>query len=83
MTRYVIAKAVEHGWCDETRTFTFEPVLALPDAEHIHVTRHPDGTFTAVPMRRARAGEIGAAFIVPAGVTAQRGLWLDAPGEDA
>ena len=22
----------------------------LPDAEHIHFTRHPDGTITAVPM---------------------------------
>lgn len=28
-------------------------VLDLPDAEHIHVTRHPDGTITAVAMRRA------------------------------
>lgn len=24
--------------------------LDLPDAEHIHVTRRPDGTLTAVPM---------------------------------
>jgi hypothetical protein len=22
----------------------------LPDAEHVHLTRHPDGTVTAVPM---------------------------------
>jgi hypothetical protein len=25
-------------------------VLDLPDAEHIHLTRHPDGRWTAVPM---------------------------------
>ena len=27
--------------------------LDLPDAEHVHLTRHPDGTWTAVPMRPA------------------------------
>ncbi len=25
----------------------------LPDAEHIHITRHPDGTLSADPMRNA------------------------------
>ena len=30
--------------------FTPKHVLSLPDAEHIHVTRHPDGTITATPM---------------------------------
>ena len=33
------------------------PVLDLPDAEHVHVTRHPDGTIkSAVPMERAELG---------------------------
>lgn len=42
----------------------------LPDAppssdgsQHIHVTRHPDGTITAVPMRRCTWGD----------------LWVDCP----
>lgn len=26
-------------------------VLDLPDAEHVHLTRNPDGTWTAVAMR--------------------------------
>lgn len=43
--RYVIALRVS----DLVHMAT--PVLALPDAEHVHVTRHPDGTITAVPMR--------------------------------
>ena len=37
--------------------------IPLPDAEHIHVTRHPDGTITAVPMRRCTWGD----------------LWVDCP----
>lgn len=28
----------------------------LPDAEHVHLTRHPDGTITATPMERAELG---------------------------
>ena len=42
--RYVIAArsaAVAESWLRE---------IDLPDAEHVHVTRHPDGTITATPM---------------------------------
>lgn len=27
-----------------------EPLCDLPDAEHVHVTRNPDGTYTTTPM---------------------------------
>jgi hypothetical protein len=40
-----------------------EYVLDLPDAEHIHVTRHPDGTVTAVAMRRLRVNNIGIGWV--------------------
>lgn len=50
----------------------------LPDAEHIHITRHPDGTIkSAVPMRLDHAAEEydsdGELWIVP--------LWVDGPDE--
>ena len=44
--RYVIARQVR----GEYLAGPVVPVLDLPDAEHIHLTRHPDGTWTAVPM---------------------------------
>lgn len=31
----------------------------LPDAEHIHITRHPDGTLSADPMERAEIDDPG------------------------
>jgi hypothetical protein len=51
MNRVVIASE----WKDETDGYPrgWSPLLDLPDAEHVHVTRHPDGTYTAVPMKPA------------------------------
>lgn len=47
--RYVIA---EYPPCrcgnEDCPTYDLVHVLDLPDAEHIHVTRHADGTITAV-----------------------------------
>ena len=43
--RYVIAKDYQ----EHLDAFIW-PVLDLPDAEHIHLTRLPDGTWTAVAM---------------------------------
>ena len=58
-------------------------LIDIPDVEHVHVTIKPDGTVTAVPMRLATVGEHNAAAYVPGGMTAQRGLWVDAPREPA
>lgn len=52
--RYVIAR---YNWSEADR---FDLSVAaftrasdyLPDAEHVHLTRHPDGTWTATPMRQ-------------------------------
>lgn len=42
---------------DAERRITFDPLCEFPaDAEHVHVTRHPDGTLTATPMRLAATG---------------------------
>lgn len=45
--RYIIV--LRHtGW-----PYVLDVVVAdLPDAEHIHVARHPDDTITAVPMEQ-------------------------------
>jgi hypothetical protein len=54
--RYVISQELPCGggeFCSHDYRpcpVALEPVLDLPDAEHIHVTRHPDGTITATPM---------------------------------
>lgn len=90
--RYVIAKAVEHGWCDETRTFTFEPLLTLPVGHH-HVTVNEDGTYTAVPMRphMRKGSRVFDGSLATNGVFHMRApiddlgrvLWLDAPVEGA
>lgn len=45
-TRYVIARQVQ----GEFLAGPVVPMLDLPDAEHVHLTRQPDGTYTAVPM---------------------------------
>lgn len=47
--RYVVAAVHPHPeWPELTQLYR---VLDLPDAEHIHVTRLPDGTIkSAVPM---------------------------------
>jgi len=48
--RYVIAR---DNWADRLYVeAAFTEVCDLPDAEHVHVTRHPDGTITAIPMRK-------------------------------
>ncbi len=33
-------------------------LVDLPDAEHIHLTRHPDGTVTAVAMHEATVRDV-------------------------
>ena len=61
------------------------PVLDLPDAEHIHVTRHPDRTLSAVPMEASDGFERfvttdeapGEKYV---GFRALTGLWVDSPG---
>jgi hypothetical protein len=69
--RYVIAKVDEQA-----------PMLLvvadLPDAEHIHLTRHPDGTVTAVPMEYhgCDCGHWTEHRVCCAGA-----LWVDAPEE--
>lgn len=69
---------------DWTWTIDRDPelVLRLPDAEHVHVTRHPDGTITAVPMRQAAHGENcqGAWGRCSCG---RKHQWVDSPGGDA
>ena len=46
--RYVVAAVHPHPeWPELTQLYR---VLDLPDAEHVHVTRHPDGTITATAM---------------------------------
>lgn len=64
-TRYVIARQVQ----GEFLAGPVVPMLDLPDAEHVHLTRQPDGTYKAVPMRRLRVNNIGIG-------------WVDAPVED-
>ena len=44
MSRYVIARK------DSDLVGMAIPVLDLPDAEHLHLHRQPDGTYTAVPL---------------------------------
>ncbi len=49
--RYVVAAVHPHPeWPELTQLYR---VLDLPDAEHIHIHRHPDGTITATPMRES------------------------------
>ena len=47
MSRYVIAKET---WGLAAHPRWERASKDLPDAEHVHLTRHPDGTYTAVPM---------------------------------
>ncbi len=48
MTRFVVARFAE------TNESFWGPVThPLPDAEHVHFTRLPDGTWSAVAMREA------------------------------
>jgi len=53
--------------------------IDLPDAEHIHVTRHPDGTVTAKAMCQfARAS--GDLHEEPSVVRKGAALWVDVEG---
>ena len=75
--RYVIGHVHGNG-----RTVSAHPVLDLPDAEHVHVTIHPDGTITAVPM--VRVAYIGGDRLMYDAdfVALQKGpLWVDATKE--
>ncbi len=60
-------------------------VLELPDAEHVHLHRQADGTYTAVPMREV--GGVEFTIIGDDGVAGRMGVgrsWVDAPtGGDA
>lgn len=57
----------------------------LPDAEHIHVTRLPDGTITATPMQRPTT--VHQKFTTTddsdgstwTGLCARDDLWVDCP----
>lgn len=50
-------------------------VLELPDAEHVHLTRQPDGTYTAVPMKRV-------IDLVPGELPEPDWFWVNVPVED-
>jgi hypothetical protein len=54
-------------------------VANLPDAEHVHLTRHPDGTITTVAMEYhgCDCGHWTEHRVCCAGV-----LWVDAPKEN-
>lgn len=87
MTRYVIARQ-ERG---EFLAGPVVPVLDLPDAEHIHLHRRPDGTWTAVAMVdsgwRGKWDAILGRVLLPmvgAAVDYPLPLWADAPeqGDD-
>lgn len=66
--------------------YPHEPVLDLPDAEHIHITKRADGGWTAVPMRRKVRDHLGACPIWFGGACTCDApwLWRDAPeqGDD-
>lgn len=62
------------------RTWTVENMVDLPDAEHIHVTRRPDGSIaSAVPMRQAFKGKGGKKRTE----LWDAKLWVDAPEDGA
>lgn len=74
-TRHVIATVHPHPeWPELTQLYR---TVDLPDAEHVHLTRQSDGTYTAVPMlefnwRERTADELRGDW------------WVDAPtGGDA
>jgi hypothetical protein len=80
--RYVIAR---DNWADRLYVeAAFTEVCDLPDAEHVHVTRHPDGTITAVPMRQRGDFGLGdgAYSSIPGGMNwpeTRIPLWVDCP----
>ena len=67
MTRYVIARQ-ERG---EFLAGPAVPVLDLPDAEHIHLHRRPDGTWHAVAMAPLNAHDADTGLL----------LWVDVPAD--
>ena len=76
---YVIAEALNR----HRHTPELDVVLDLPDAEHIHVTRLPDGTITAVPMQQARRRDHHGGCVVDFGWPCSCNAapsWVDSPG---
>lgn len=71
-TRHVIATVHPHPeWPELTQLYR---TVDLPDAEHVHLTRQPDGTYTAVPMR-----QVGAVRTYHNGeMTHEQTRWVDA-----
>lgn len=43
-----------YGICHDFGLLDDRVIVSLPDAEHIHVHRHPDGSITAVAMEWTR-----------------------------
>ena len=74
--RYVIARRVMAE--DGSREWS-ETVVNLPDAEHIHVHIAPDGSVTAVPMRRPVIGDLAVRYDRETGYVDAGLLWVDAP----
>lgn len=82
MSRYVIAKET---WGLAAHPRWERASKDLPDAEHVHLTRHPDGTYTAVPMRRLTtidAEGCGALVWDDTFDSDTDTAWTDAPVED-
>jgi hypothetical protein len=77
--RYVIALRSEFDFAD--------PVLDLPDVEHIHLTRLPDGRWTAVAMEKEDRGHRDYCYAVVDGGSCDCDYpfrpvrWVDVPTE--
>lgn len=52
----------------------------LPDAEHIHLHRRPDGTWSAVPMWRVWPARTDAADVASSDAL-RRCAWVDVPAD--
>ena len=58
-------------------------VVDLPDAEHIHVHRHADGTITAVPMRQIKGDVWVQAPLTRGAIIQTAPVWRDVEGGGA
>lgn len=85
--RYLIARTY---LAELPRDLSWQPLIDLPDAppssdgsQHIHVTRHHDGTIkSAVPMRQV-TGEVWVQAPFTRGAISQRqDVWVDCPTGD-
>lgn len=63
MTRYVIAELTTFDGRQHVSAHR-DGLCVLPDAEHVHVTRHGDGTYTAEPIERTSLAPGGPVVIV-------------------